>query len=243
MPSGGTEPQDHTTAVTRAVSPTRRLGGGLVEIPRVPEIDPLAALMTNPVVAESKRFCWNCGKPVGRSSADGRALSEGWCPYCGSAYSFLPQLGSGRHGRRPVRDQGLHRARRSGLGVSGGRPQRQRATGGAQGPGAFRGRRGAGDRDGRAAVPRRGGAPVDREDLQLRRTSRQSRRAGRLHRHGVRRRYVAQAGQGRRTSAGRPGDRLHAGDPAGAGLSAFDRAGATTTSSPRTSCSPRSSSS
>ena len=95
LPSGGTEPQDQTTAVTRAVSPTRRLGGGLVEIPRVPEIDPLAALMTNPVVAESKRFCWNCGKPVGRSSAEGKALSEGWCPYCGSAYSFLPQLGAG----------------------------------------------------------------------------------------------------------------------------------------------------
>jgi serine/threonine-protein kinase PknG len=95
LPSGGTEPQDQTTAVTRAVSPTRRLGGGLVEIPRVPEIDPLAALMTNPVVAESKRFCWNCGKPVGRSSSEGKALSEGWCPYCGSAYSFLPQLGAG----------------------------------------------------------------------------------------------------------------------------------------------------
>ena len=78
--------------MTRALSPTRRLGGGLVEIPRVPEIDPLPALMTNPVVAESKRFCWNCGRPVGRSSADGRALSEGWCPHCGSAYSFLPQL-------------------------------------------------------------------------------------------------------------------------------------------------------
>ena len=78
--------------MTRALSPTRRLGGGLVEIPRVPAIDPLAALMTNPVVAESKRFCWNCGRPVGRSSADGRALSEGWCPHCGSAYSFLPQL-------------------------------------------------------------------------------------------------------------------------------------------------------
>ena len=78
--------------MTRALSPTRRLGGGLVEIPRVREIDPLSALMTNPVVAESKRFCWNCGKPVGRSSSDGRALSEGWCPHCGSAYSFLPQL-------------------------------------------------------------------------------------------------------------------------------------------------------
>ena len=89
-----TEPEDSTT-MTRALSPTRRLGGGLVEIPRVREIDPLSALMTNPVVAESKRFCWNCGKPVGRSSTDGRALSEGWCPHCGSAYSFLPQLSSG----------------------------------------------------------------------------------------------------------------------------------------------------
>ncbi|MCV7320495.1 serine/threonine-protein kinase PknG [Mycolicibacterium confluentis] len=93
--TAGTEPQDHPTAITRTIAPTRRLGGGLVEIPRVPEIDPLAALMSNPVVAESKRFCWNCGKPVGRSSADGEALSEGWCPYCGSAYSFLPQLVAG----------------------------------------------------------------------------------------------------------------------------------------------------
>jgi serine/threonine-protein kinase PknG len=87
-----TEPEDHTTVMTRALSPTRRLGGGLVEIPRVREIDPLSALMTNPVVAEGKRFCWNCGKAVGRSSSDGKALSEGWCPHCGSAYSFLPQL-------------------------------------------------------------------------------------------------------------------------------------------------------
>ncbi|HJT91217.1 MAG TPA: serine/threonine-protein kinase PknG [Mycobacterium sp.] len=92
--TGDTEPQDHTT-VTRALSPTRRLGGGLVEIPRVPAKDPVEALMTNPVVAESKRFCWNCGRPVGRSTPDGRALSEGWCPHCGSAYSFLPQLSPG----------------------------------------------------------------------------------------------------------------------------------------------------
>ncbi len=89
-----TEPQNVTIA-TRILSPIRRLGGGLVEIPRVPERDPLAALMTNPVVAEQKRFCWNCGKPVGRSSSDGHALSEGWCPHCGSAYSFLPQLSPG----------------------------------------------------------------------------------------------------------------------------------------------------
>ena len=81
--------------LTRRWSPIRRLGGGLVEIPRVPERDPLEALMTNPVVAEAKRFCWNCGKPVGRSTSDGDALSEGWCPHCGSAYSFLPQLSPG----------------------------------------------------------------------------------------------------------------------------------------------------
>ena len=86
-----TESRDQTTAMTRRWSPTRRLGGGLVEVPRVHERDPLEALMKNPVVAEHKRFCWNCGRPVGRSSSDGEALSEGWCPHCGSPYSFLPQ--------------------------------------------------------------------------------------------------------------------------------------------------------
>src|SRR5277367_7103713 len=88
-----TEPQERMKPVKRA--PVRRLGGGLVEIPRVPDIDPLEALMPNPVVPESKRFCWNCGRPVGRSSKVGKAQSEGWCPYCGSPYSFLPQLNPG----------------------------------------------------------------------------------------------------------------------------------------------------
>ena len=90
-----TEPHDQPTMMTRLWSPIRRLGGGLVEVPRVPERDPLEALMTNPVVAEAKRFCWNCGKPVGRSTSDGDAMSEGWCPHCGSQYSFLPQLSPG----------------------------------------------------------------------------------------------------------------------------------------------------
>ena len=91
--SAGTEPQDvHQATVARTLSQPRRLGGGLVEIPRVPEIDPLAALMVNPVVAESKRFCWNCGQPVGGSTDEHDGTSEGWCPHCGSAYSFLPQL-------------------------------------------------------------------------------------------------------------------------------------------------------
>jgi serine/threonine-protein kinase PknG len=90
------EPNDiDESTVARPVSPTRRLGGGLVEIPRVPEIDPLAALMVNPVVAESKRFCWNCGQPVGRSTYDHPGDSEGFCPHCHSAFSFLPQLNPG----------------------------------------------------------------------------------------------------------------------------------------------------
>lgn len=97
-PTGGsrdTEPQGRIAAATRALPPVRQLGGGLVEIPRVPDIDPLAALMTSPVVPESKRFCWDCGRPVGRSGSGSEGASEGWCPYCGSPYSFLPQLSPG----------------------------------------------------------------------------------------------------------------------------------------------------
>ena len=41
--TGDTEPQDQATTLTRTLSPTRRLGGGLVEIPRVPARDPLTA--------------------------------------------------------------------------------------------------------------------------------------------------------------------------------------------------------
>ncbi len=89
------EPQERLTVATRVLPPVRQLGGGLVEIPRVRDIDPLEALMTNPVVPESKRFCWNCGKPVGRSSEEGKGSSEGWCTACGIPYSFLPQLNPG----------------------------------------------------------------------------------------------------------------------------------------------------
>ena len=85
----------HKKTAVRSVAPRRRLGGGLVEIPRAPEIDPVAALMDDPQVAEAKRFCWNCGQPVGRSSGEAKGASEGWCPHCASPYSFLPQLKPG----------------------------------------------------------------------------------------------------------------------------------------------------
>lgn len=95
IPGIETDAPERMTVATRVLPPTRQLGGGLVEIPRVRDIDPLEALMTNPVVPESKRFCWNCGKPVGRSGPEGKGTSEGWCPACGSPYSFLPQLNPG----------------------------------------------------------------------------------------------------------------------------------------------------
>ena len=46
MISGGsmdTEPQERMTVATRVLPPVRHLGGGLVEIPRVRDIDPLEA--------------------------------------------------------------------------------------------------------------------------------------------------------------------------------------------------------
>jgi serine/threonine-protein kinase PknG len=71
------------------------LGAGLVEIPPVAAGDPAAAVLANPLVAESKRFCGACDHPVGRSR-DGRpGLVEGFCPNCGSRFSFAPKLERG----------------------------------------------------------------------------------------------------------------------------------------------------
>ena len=69
-----------------------RLGAGLVEVPPVPALDPSAAILPNPVVPESRRFCGKCGQLVGQSR-DGRpGLTEGFCPNCRTRYSFSPKL-------------------------------------------------------------------------------------------------------------------------------------------------------
>ncbi|MEV0028678.1 serine/threonine-protein kinase PknG [Nocardia sp. NPDC050793] len=73
----------------------RRLGGGLVPIPTVPPADPMAAVLTNPVVAESRRFCWRCGKPVGRATAVRPATTAGACETCEASYDFRPSLRPG----------------------------------------------------------------------------------------------------------------------------------------------------
>jgi serine/threonine-protein kinase PknG len=71
------------------------LGAGLVKVPPVPARDPAAAVLTNPVVAESKRFCGVCDHPVGRSRDGQPGLVDGYCPNCGSRFSFAPKLEPG----------------------------------------------------------------------------------------------------------------------------------------------------
>ena len=84
-----------STRTARTRSGNRRLGDGLVEVPVVPAVDPQSAVLTNPVVAEGKRFCWRCSKPVGRTTATGRGKAKGKCENCGAEYDFRPQLEEG----------------------------------------------------------------------------------------------------------------------------------------------------
>ena len=71
------------------------LGAGLVEIPAVPARDPASAVLKNPQVAEGKRFCGACEHPVGRGKDGQPGLVEGFCPHCGTAFSFAPRLEPG----------------------------------------------------------------------------------------------------------------------------------------------------
>lgn len=72
-----------------------RLGAGLTRVPPAPVIDASRAIMKNPQIPEDKRFCSNCGSPVGRSRDGQAGRAEGFCPKCGNAYSFTPKLRPG----------------------------------------------------------------------------------------------------------------------------------------------------
>ncbi|TDD64689.1 serine/threonine protein kinase [Actinomadura rubrisoli] len=94
--TGGTSRTGSTrTGSSRSSGRRGALGAGLVEVPRVPYRDPSTAVMSNPQVAESKRFCSSCDEPVGRSRGDRPGRTEGFCPKCGTAFSFTPKLGPG----------------------------------------------------------------------------------------------------------------------------------------------------
>ena len=73
---------------TRAVS-RGTLGANLVAVPPVPLRDPAGAVLPVPEVPESRRFCGQCGQPVGRGQV------EGFCPRDGKPYSFVARLGRG----------------------------------------------------------------------------------------------------------------------------------------------------
>ncbi len=80
---------------TRGTGIRRRLGAGLVDVPRVDPVDPATAVMQDPAVPQRKRFCWKCNAPVGRSSEGEPDEPAGTCARCGSHYDFSPLLEPG----------------------------------------------------------------------------------------------------------------------------------------------------
>ena len=89
-----------TTATKRVSSGSQRLrsarlGAGLTRVPPAPSIDAAKAIMVNPVVPENKRVCPTCGSPVGRGRDGQPGRAEGFCPKCGSQFSFTPKLQAG----------------------------------------------------------------------------------------------------------------------------------------------------
>lgn len=84
-----------TRAVTARLSGRRRVGGGLVEVPRIPAMDPAQAIEPHPIIEEHKRFCWNCRQPVGRGDGGRPGALFGHCENCGARFSFAPALQAG----------------------------------------------------------------------------------------------------------------------------------------------------
>ena len=215
-----------------------RLGAGLTTIPPIPLVDAAKVVMKDPRGPRGQAHLRQVRRPgrpqQGRPPGSHRGLLPGVRP----GVLLHPQAARRRPGRRAVRGRGLPGPRRPRLDLPGPRQERLRPLGRPQGPAQLRRRRRAGGRHRRAAVPRAGRAPADRRDLQLRHPRRR-----RLHRDGVRRRPLAQAGaQGAdagqrrrlRPAAGRPGAGLHPRDPARRSSTSTTSAWSTATSSPTT---------
>jgi serine/threonine-protein kinase PknG len=83
------------TGSSRGRSRRGRLGAGLVDVPPVPLRDPATAVLPDPKVPESKRFCGRCEKPVGRGQGGRAGRTEGFCPHCGTRFTFIPRLAAG----------------------------------------------------------------------------------------------------------------------------------------------------
>jgi serine/threonine-protein kinase PknG len=83
------------TRGSRSTSSRGNLGAGLITVPPVPYRDPSSVVMANPEVPERKRFCASCESPVGRGRDGSPGRTEGFCPSCGSRFSFTPKLAAG----------------------------------------------------------------------------------------------------------------------------------------------------
>jgi serine/threonine-protein kinase PknG len=94
MPVGARFRPTARTVASKLSSARGRLGAGIVAIPPVPRGDPTAAILSNPQVPERQRFCGNsaCNQPVGRARGGKPGRTEGFCPSCGTRYSFVPKL-------------------------------------------------------------------------------------------------------------------------------------------------------
>ncbi|MEU0504984.1 tetratricopeptide repeat protein [Nocardia sp. NPDC005998] len=88
-------PEDGADPETRSRPSVRRLGAGLVTMPRVALVDPPSAILSDPEVPEDKRYCWKCRQPVGRSGSGEYGVPRGSCVHCGSPFHFRPQLEPG----------------------------------------------------------------------------------------------------------------------------------------------------
>jgi serine/threonine-protein kinase PknG len=52
-------------------------------------------MLTDPQVPEKRRFCGKCDNPVGRGRDGSPGRTEGFCPHCGTSFSFEPRLERG----------------------------------------------------------------------------------------------------------------------------------------------------
>jgi serine/threonine-protein kinase PknG len=84
-----------TRRLVTATSRIQHLGAGITTVPSAPVPDPQSVVIADPQVPEDKRFCSVCGEKVGRARGDRPGRAEGFCPKCGTPYSFTPKLKAG----------------------------------------------------------------------------------------------------------------------------------------------------
>ena len=72
-----------------------RIGAGITTVPPAPPLDPEKAILSDPVVPESRRVCAACGCPVGRSTGEEKGSTFGECAKCGAHFDFRPPIKAG----------------------------------------------------------------------------------------------------------------------------------------------------